>query len=120
MKKLVILPGDGIGPEVVGACEAILDFFLNEGLELEVAHGLVGKASLDEYGDALTESVFALVKSADAILLGSVGGPEYEHLPPDKRPETSLLRLRSELGLYANLRPSQWRRSRPSRDRRSS
>ena len=101
-KRIVLLPGDGIGPEITAAArrllEAIGDFEFDE--------RLVGGASIDAHGTALTDEVLEACRAADAVLLGAVGGPKWDSTDPDApRPEQGLLGLRKGLGLYANLRP---------------
>lgn len=107
-KKILVLPGDGIGTEIVAEAVKVLrllDQQYSLGLELEEA--LLGGAAIDAQGNALPDSTFALAKAADAILLGAVGGPKWDALPPADRPEKGgLLRLRSELQLFGNLRPA--------------
>lgn len=110
-RKLLVLPGDGVGPEIIAPCVAIAEFFSAEGAPIDLEYGLVGAAALDAEGDPLPPAVNRAAKEADAILLGAVGGPEREHLPPAQRPEISLLTLRRELSLFANLRPARWRRA---------
>jgi len=102
--KIAVLPGDGIGPEIVAQAVKVLKALARKGLELEEA--LVGGAGYDAAGDPLPAPTLALARTADAILFGSVGGPQYDQLPRAKRPEQALLRLRKELGLFANLRPA--------------
>jgi 3-isopropylmalate dehydrogenase len=103
MPRIVTLPGDGIGPEVVAAT---LDVLRRLRDDLEFDEHLVGGASIDAHGTALTAETLAVCKAADAILLGAVGGPKWDTTDPDKpRPEQGLLGLRRELELYANLRP---------------
>lgn len=107
MPKILLLPGDGIGPEVVGACRQVLDELnRRHKLGLEFSEALVGGASIDANGLPLTDDVLALAKASDAVLLGAVGGPKWEALDYTIRPERALLGLRKELGLYANLRPA--------------
>lgn len=107
MPKILLLPGDGIGPEVMGATRRVLDALnARMDLHLEFSEALVGGASIDAYGVPLTDDVLAAAKAADAVLLGAVGGPKWESLDFAIRPERALLRLRKELGLYANLRPA--------------
>ena len=102
--KIAVLPGDGIGPEIVAQAVKVLKALARKGLELEEAP--VGGAGYDATGDPLPGPTLALAKTADAILFGSVGGPRYDQLPRPQRPEQALLRLRKELGLFANLRPA--------------
>ena len=105
-KKILILPGDGIGPEIVVEAVKVLDKFKSEGLDIELEHGLVGGSAYDEKGHPLPEETLAQARSADAILLGAVGGPQYEKLDRPLRPEQGLLGLRAELELFSNLRPA--------------
>ena len=102
--KIAVLPGDGIGPEIVAQAVKVLQALALKGLELEKAP--VGGAGFDAAGDPLPAPTLALARTADAILFGAVGGPRYDQLPRAKRPEQALLRLRKELGLFANLRPA--------------
>ncbi|MDZ7752707.1 MAG: 3-isopropylmalate dehydrogenase [Gammaproteobacteria bacterium] len=104
---LLILPGDGIGPEIVAEARKVLDALCAEGgLELAMENGLVGGAAIDAEGVPLPAQTLAAARGADAILLGAVGGPRWEHLDIAMRPEKGLLGLRRELGLFANLRPA--------------
>jgi len=106
-KKVLVLPGDGIGPEITAQAVKVLNRLKEEGaLDIEMQEGLVGGAAYDETGSPLPEETLAAAKDADAILLGAVGGPQYDNLPRDKRPEKGLLGLRSSLELFANLRPA--------------
>ena len=104
--KVTVLPGDGIGPEVVAEAMAVLsqagDIF---GFTIDVEEGLVGGASIDAHGKPLTDEVLALARSSDAVVLGAMGGPQWDGLDYSIRPERALLALRQELGLFANLRP---------------
>ena len=102
--KLALLPGDGIGPEIVAQARKVLERL---GLKLEMREAAVGGAGYDASEDPLPPATLSLAKEADAILFGAVGGPRYDALPRAKRPEQALLRLRKELGLFANLRPAQ-------------
>jgi len=105
--KIAVLPGDGIGPEIVAEAVKVINFLKAEGaLDVELEEAPVGGAGYDASGDPLPDATLALVKQADAILLGAVGGPQYESLPREKRPEKGLLGLRSELSLFSNLRPA--------------
>jgi 3-isopropylmalate dehydrogenase len=101
--KIAVLPGDGIGKEIVAQAIRVL-----RGLELplELEEAPVGGAGYEAAGDPLPEATLALAREADAILFGAIGGPQYDALPRDQRPERGLLRLRKELGLFANLRPA--------------
>lgn len=105
--KIAILPGDGIGPEIVSEAVKVLECLQqNYALDIEMEQAVVGGAAYDESGSPLPEATLYLCKSADAILLGAVGGPQYESLERDLRPEKGLLGLRSELELFSNLRPA--------------
>jgi 3-isopropylmalate dehydrogenase len=104
--KLAILPGDGIGPEIIAEALKVLDALRAEGVAIETETAPVGGAAVDLHGDPLPEATLALCRAADAILFGSIGGPQYDGLPRDQRPERGLLRLRKALDLFANLRPA--------------
>ena len=106
-KKLLILPGDGIGPEIVAEAIKVLDcLHADFGLSIETEEALVGGAAYDAAGHPLPEQTLKLAKTADAVLLGAVGGPKWEPLEIALRPEKGLLGLRAGLGLFANLRPA--------------
>jgi 3-isopropylmalate dehydrogenase len=102
--KVAVLPGDGIGKEIVAQAVRVLRRLE---LPLELEEAAVGGAGYEAAGDPLPDATLALARKADAILFGAIGGPQYDALPRDKRPERGLLRLRKELGLFANLRPAQ-------------
>ena len=104
--KIAILPGDGIGPEIVGQAQRVLDLFASEGLALTTEVAPIGGAAYDAAGDPLPDATLALAQRSDAILLGAVGGPKYDTLPRAMRPEQGLLRIRKALNLFANLRPA--------------
>ena len=105
--KILILPGDGIGPEIVAEAVKVLEHLRDRrGLQVELEHALVGGAAVDATGTPLPEETLALARAADAVLLGAVGGPRWEGLERERRPERGLLGLRSALGLFANLRPA--------------
>lgn len=104
--RIAILPGDGIGPEIIAEAEKVLAVLARRGLALEMERAPVGGAAYDATGDPLPAATLELAKRADAVLFGSVGGPQYDALPRAKRPEQALLRLRKELNLFANLRPA--------------
>lgn len=105
--KILMLPGDGIGPEVMGEVRRVIDWLKrNRGIDFDVVEGLVGGCSYDAHGVAVTDAVMADAKEADAVLLGAVGGPKWAGVAYDKRPEAGLLRLRKDLDLFANLRPA--------------
>ena len=105
--KLLILPGDGIGPEIAAEALKVIATLRNDfGLAVDVERGLIGGAAYEASGQPLPQETLRLAQQSDAILLGAVGGPQYESLPRELRPERGLLGLRSELGLFANLRPA--------------
>lgn len=105
--KILLLPGDGIGPEIVDGAEQVLDALRTRfGLACEVERALMGGCAIDAHGDSLPEATLSLARSADAILLGAVGGPKWDQAERAIRPERGLLRLRSELDLFCNLRPA--------------
>ncbi len=106
--SLLILPGDGIGPEVMAEVRKVVDWFAaNRDLTFDVAEDLVGGAAYDAHGTPLADDTMALAQSVDAVLLGAVGGPKYDDLDFSVKPERGLLRLRKEMDLFANLRPAQ-------------
>ena len=106
-KKVLVLPGDGIGPEIVGEAVKLLKALQAQGaIAVELEHGLVGGAAYDAFGDPLPAQTLEAARAADAVLLGAVGGPKWEPLHISKRPEKGLLGLRAGLGLFANLRPA--------------
>ncbi|MDP3414825.1 3-isopropylmalate dehydrogenase [Falsiroseomonas sp.] len=106
-KKLLILPGDGIGPEVMREVRRLIDWMdRRRSVTFEITEGLVGGAALDATGSPCPDETVAAASAADAVLFGSVGGPKWDKLPFDKRPELGILRLRKDLGLFANLRPA--------------
>ncbi len=105
--KLLLLPGDGIGPEVMAEVKRVIGFMNDRGLaQFAIEEALVGGCCYDAYGVAITENAMARAKAADVILFGAVGGPKWDGVPYDQRPEAGLLRLRKELGLFANIRPA--------------
>ncbi|BBP03637.1 3-isopropylmalate dehydrogenase [Sulfuriferula plumbiphila] len=104
--KIAVLPGDGIGPEVTAQAVKVLQALNNNGLKIEMEHAAIGGAGYDAAGDPLPEATLNLARQADAILLGAVGGYQYDTLPRPMRPEQGLLRIRKELNLFANLRPA--------------
>ncbi|MBK1653447.1 3-isopropylmalate dehydrogenase [Allochromatium vinosum] len=106
-KKILVLAGDGIGPEIVAEAVKVLNALQAEGaIDVTLEEALVGGAAYDAYGDPLPEETLAAAKASDAVLLGAVGGPKWEPLHISKRPEKGLLGLRAGLGLFANLRPA--------------
>ena len=105
--KILILPGDGIGQEVMVEVEKVINWFnLNKNFNAEIEYGLVGGAAYDSNGVAINNSTMDIAKKSDAILFGAVGGPKWDDVPYKHRPEAGLLRLRKELDLFANLRPA--------------
>ncbi len=106
-KHLLILPGDGVGPEVMREVRRVIDWMARRrAVTFELSEDLVGGAALDAHGEPISESTVERARAADAVLFGAVGGPQYDALGFDKRPEIAILRLRRELGLFANLRPA--------------
>jgi 3-isopropylmalate dehydrogenase len=105
-KKIVILAGDGIGPEIVDEAVKLLKVLRSEGLDIELEYGLIGGAAYDETGTPLPDETVTMSLAADAILLGAVGGYKWESLDISVRPEKGLLGIRSKLNLFANLRPA--------------
>jgi len=104
--KIALLAGDGIGPEILVEAVRVLDALRSDGLKIETEAALVGGAAYDDSGEPLPASTLDLVKEADAVLFGAVGGPKYDALPRDKRPEKAILALRKECDFFANLRPA--------------
>src|SRR5262245_2071299 len=104
MTKVAVLPGDGIGPEIIAQARRVLSALK---LDLQFEEAPVGGAAYEAHGDPLPEQTLKLAKGADAILFGAVGDPRYDSLPRAKRPEQAILGLRKELGLFANFRPAQ-------------
>jgi len=106
-KNILVLPGDGIGPEIVAEAMKVLEALRDRfGLAIEIEQGLVGGSAFDATGSPLPDRTMVQAKTADAVLLGAVGGPKWEHLDIALRPEKGLLGLRAGLGLFANLRPA--------------
>jgi len=104
--KVLVLKGDGIGPEVVSEAQQILKLVARRSaVDLEFKEGIIGGHAIDQFGKPLPDDVLANARDSDAILLGAVGGPKWDNPSADKRPEQALLGLRKELGLFANLRP---------------
>jgi 3-isopropylmalate dehydrogenase len=104
--KIAVLPGDGIGPEIVAQAVKVLKALASDGLKIEMEEAPIGGAGYDAAGDPLPEATLKLAKAADAVLLGAVGGPQYDTLDRPLRPERGLLRIRKEMNLFANLRPA--------------
>ena len=106
-KKILVLPGDGIGPEIVTEALKVLEVLRRDhGLAVEMEQGLIGGAAYEAAGKPLPDETLALARTADAILLGAVGGPQWDTIEWSLRPERGLLGIRGELGLFANLRPA--------------
>ena len=106
-KKVLLLPGDGIGQEVVAAATQVMQAAAQQsGCNLEISEALVGGAAIDATGEPLPSATLAAAEQVDAVLLGGVGGPKWDDLPTHLRPEKGLLGLRQGLGLFANLRPA--------------
>src|SRR5688572_25085240 len=104
--KIAVLAGDGIGPEIVAQAVRVLKALAADGLKVELEEAPFGGAGFDRHGDPLPESTLRLARDAEAVLCGAVGGPKYDALPRPQRPEQGILRIRKELGLFANLRPA--------------
>src|SRR5438105_3469643 len=106
-KHILLLPGDGIGPEVVNETVKVIRWFSDNGsVKFTTSSALIGGNAYDAKGTPFPDETLAAAKKSDAILLGAVGGPKWEPLPHAVRPERGLLALRKELGLFANLRPA--------------
>jgi 3-isopropylmalate dehydrogenase len=106
-KTLLLLPGDGIGPEVMAQAKRVLDWVqTSSGVKFDVTEDLVGGAAIDAHGVPVTDATVARALAADAVLFGSVGGPKWDSVPFEIRPEAGLLRLRKEMAVFANLRPA--------------
>lgn len=107
-KKITVLPGDGIGPEVVTAAVEVLGAIAQKyDHQFHFAYGAIGGVAIDQYQDPLPQNTISLCEESDAILLGAVGGPKWDHNPADLRPEKGLLRIRKHFNLFSNLRPVQ-------------
>jgi 3-isopropylmalate dehydrogenase len=105
--RVLLLPGDGIGPEIMREARRVLDWFAKrQGIGFETEEDLVGGAAYDRHGVPGTDEMMEKAQAADAVLFGAVGGPKYDVLPFEAKPERALLRLRKDLGLFANLRPA--------------
>ena len=106
-RKFLLLPGDGIGPEVIGEVKKIINWFnKNKSLDFETEEEMVGGASYEKHGTPITDEVFYKALESEAVILGAVGGPRWDDLEFSKKPERALLKLRKELKLFANLRPA--------------
>lgn len=105
-KHIAILPGDGIGPEIIGQTVRVLDKLIAEGIDADYQYAPLGGAAYDEYGHPYPEFTQNICRQADAVLLGAVGGPQYDKLERSLRPERGLLAIRKDLNLFGNLRPA--------------
>ena len=106
-KTLLVLPGDGIGPEVMREVRRVIEWMdRRRSVSFNIVEGVVGGAAIEAEGSPCPDRTVAAARAADAVLFGSVGGPQWDHLPFDQRPELGVLRLRKDLGLFANLRPA--------------
>ena len=106
-RKILLLPGDGIGPEVMAEVEKIIKWFNSKkSLDFEIDKDLVGGAAYDKHGSPITDEAFYKAQESAAVILGAVGGPKWDNLDFSKKPERALLKLRKELKLFANLRPA--------------
>src|SRR5712672_1073271 len=105
--KLLLLPGDGIGPEVMAEVKRLIDWLSAQGIaHFETEQGLVGGSAYDADKVAISDATMALAQASDAVIFGAVGGPKWDQVPYDVRPEAGLLRLRKDMALFANLRPA--------------
>src|SRR6201998_3219198 len=105
--KILLLAGDGIGPEVMAEVKRLLGFYAKKGIaDFQTEDGLVGGAAYDAHKVSITDETMVKAHAADAVIFGAVGGPKWDAVPYDVRPEAGLLRLRKDLALYANLRPA--------------
>ncbi len=104
--KIAVLAGDGIGPEIIAQGVRVLDVLRRDGLKIELESGLLGGCAVDATGEPFPDVTCQLVKDADAVMLGAVGGPQYDALSRENRPERGLLGIRKALNLFANLRPA--------------
>ena len=105
-KQIAVLQGDGIGPEIIGQAVKVLDKLIEQGLVARYEYGLLGGSAYDAHGSPYPEATQTLCRKADAVLLGAVGGPQYDNLERSVRPERGLLAIRKDLNLFANLRPA--------------
>src|ERR1700741_2818302 len=105
--NLLLLAGDGIGPEVMAEVKRLLDFYAKHRVaDFNIEEGLVGGAAYDAHKVAITDAIMAKAHAADAVIFGAVGGPKWDKVPFEARPEAGLLRLRKDLALFANIRPA--------------
>ena len=104
--KIAVLPGDGIGHEIINQALRVLDVFKSDGMKIETEQALLGGGAVDATGSPYPEATQKIARAADAVLLGAVGGPQWDNLPRPQRPERGLLGIRKDLNLFANLRPA--------------
>src|SRR5450830_1362764 len=106
-KQILILPGDGIGPEIMAEAVKVLELANTKySLGFELSHDVIGGAAIDKHGVPLADETLDRARAADAVLLGAVGGPKWDKIDRDIRPERGLLKIRAQLGLFGNLRPA--------------
>ena len=105
-RNLLLLAGDGIGPEIMAEAEKMIAALNEDGASIETEHGLVGGTAYDEHGEAISDADMDRAMASDAVLFGAVGGPKWDSVPYEQRPEAGLLRLRKDMALFANLRPA--------------
>ena len=106
-RKILLLPGDGIGPEVIVEVKKLINWFnYKKSLDFEIDEDLAGGCSYDKHGTPITDEVFYKALESEAVMLGAVGGPKWDNVEFSKKPERALLKLRKELKLFANLRPA--------------
>ena len=106
-RKILLLPGDGVGPEVINEVKKIIEWFnKKKSLDFKIDQDLVGGVSYDKHKKPITDEVFYKALESEAVILGAVGGPKWDQLEFSKKPERALLKLRKELKLFANLRPA--------------
>ena len=106
-RKILLLPGDGLGPEVIQEVKKVIQWFnSNKSLDFEIDQDLAGGSSYDKHGIPITDEVFYKALESEVVMLGAVGGPKWDNLDFSKKPERALLKLRKELKLFANLRPA--------------
>ena len=105
-RNLLLLPGDGIGPEIMAEAEKMIAALNEDGAGIETERGLVGGVAYDEHGEAISDADMDRAMASDAVLFGAVGGPKWDAVPYEQRPEAGLLRLRKDMALFANLRPA--------------
>lgn len=106
MKTILLLPGDGVGPEVIAEVRRLIEALRKLGLKLEIETAPFGGASIDQFGAPITDTTILAARASDAVLMGAVGGPQWANVARDKRPEMGLLTLRKEMQVFANLRPA--------------